>query len=85
MHDHIDLARERTLTEPGKLGPTKSIGVGLREREINEIDALAERLGFSRNAIMAWMIRHLMRQIREGKVEIPIVTKTEVKKHLGDP
>ena len=67
------------------LGPTKSVGVGLKEREIEEIDELARLLGFSRNAIMCWMIRHVMRKIREGDLEIPIETKTEITKYIGDP
>ena len=67
------------------LGPTKSIGVGLKEREIDEIDAIARQLGFTRNAIMGWMIRHVMKKIRDGEFEIPIETQTEIKRYLGDP
>ena len=67
------------------LGPTKSIGVGLKKREIDEIDVLARELGFTRNAIMGWMIRHAMQKIRDGQFEIPIETQTQIKRYLADP
>jgi len=68
-----------------EVGPTKSIGVGLKQGEIDDIDEIANELGFSRNAIMAWMIRHVLRNIQEGELEIPVETTTEVKRYLGEP
>jgi len=85
MQKRLIIAIGGIMSKQRNLGRTKSVGVGLREREIEEIDELAEELGFSRNAIMVWMIRHLMRKIREGDLEIPIETKTEVTKYIGDP
>jgi len=68
-----------------EVGPTKSIGVGLKQGEIDDIDEIAHELGFSRNAIMAWMIRHVLRKIQDGELKIPIETTTEVKRYLGEP
>jgi hypothetical protein len=73
------------MAKNSELGPTRSVGVGLKQVEIDELDELASKLGFSRNAIMVWMIRHFLRKVREGEIEIPVVTKTEVKRYLGDP
>ena len=66
-------------------GPSRSIGVGLRHQEIDELDKLASTLGFSRNAIMAWMIRNALRRIHEGELEIPVIVRKEVTRRLGDP
>jgi hypothetical protein len=85
MQDQVIIAIGVIMDKRSDLGPTKSVGVGLREEEIKEIDKLVQQLGFSRNAIMGWMIRYVMRKIREGDLEIPVETKTEVKRYLGDP
>jgi len=61
--------------ESRDLGHIRSVGVGLRVGEVAEIDDLARSLGFSRNAIMAWIIRHSMREIRAGRLEIPVETE----------
>lgn len=62
--------------ESKDLGHIRSVGVGLRVGEVAEIDELARSLGFSRNAIMAWVIRHSLREIRAGRLEIPVETET---------
>ena len=71
------------MSELDDLGRTKSVGVGLREGEINAFDAIASELGVSRNALMAWALRRFLREHREGVVNIPI--EKETRRTLGDP
>lgn len=66
-----------------EMGRALSVGVGLREREIEELDELGESLGFTRNALMAWFIRRGLREVREGRLEIPVEVETTTR--LGDP
>lgn len=65
-----------------EMGRTISVGVGLKEGEVAEIDELAGDLGFARNAVLGWLIRYGMRKIRDGDLSIP-VEETTVKR-LGE-
>ena len=65
------------------LGRILSVGVGLREKEIQDLDRIASDLGVSRNALMAWALRRFLREHTEGKVEIPV--EEETKRTLGSP
>ena len=69
--------------EKVEMGRTISIGVGLKEGEVAEIDKLAAETGFTRNAIMGWMIRHCMKGIRERSLKLPIEEVTQ--RRLGGP
>ena len=68
--------------EQREMGRTISVGVGLKEGEVAEIDELASDLGFARNAVLGWLIRYGMRRIRDGDLSIP-VEETTVKR-LGE-
>ena len=74
------MAKRRKKVEMGR---TISIGVGLKEGEVAEIDKLATETGFTRNAIMGWMIRYCMKGIDDGSLELPIEEVTRRK--LGSP
>lgn len=69
--------------EPRELGRTISVGVGLKEGEVAEIDDIAASVGLSRNAIMGWALRHFLKAYRAGNLELPI--ETETKRTLGEP
>ena len=76
-------AEPKAPAEAQDLGRTVSIGVGLKEGEVAQLDVIAKRLGFSRNAIMGWAIRHFLREHQAGRLEIPV--ETETKRTLGKP
>lgn len=65
------------------LGKTRSVGVGLKDAEIDEFEHIAESLGFSRNAIMAWALRHFLAEFKAGQILVPI--EEEVTRTLGKP
>lgn len=82
-----DLVEKAPKSKPGRklgeLGRSVSVGVGLKEGEVQEIDDLAAGLGVARNAVLAWIIRHSLREIREGRLTIPV--EVETKRKLGSP
>jgi len=65
------------------LGRSISVGVGLKESEVAEFDRLAGMLGFTRNAIMAWALRHFLREHKAGRITVPV--REEVTRTLGEP
>ncbi len=74
--------RQTKPRDPEDLGRTISFGVGRKEGEVAEIDDIARGLGFTRNAIMGWLIRYCLREIRAGNLSIPV--ETETRRKLGD-
>lgn len=52
------------------------ISVYLTQPERDYIEALAERLGVSRHALMQFGVRYFIAQHRAGEIEIPVETKT---------
>lgn len=68
---------------PENLGRTVSVGVGLKQGEVAAIDELARSIGFTRNAVMGWLLRYCLAELRAGRLEIPVVTET--KRKLGKP
>jgi len=69
--------------DPRELGRTISVGVGLKEGEVAEIDDIAASIGLSRNAIMGWALRHFLKAYQAGDIDLPI--ETETKRTLGEP
>jgi len=59
------------------------VSVYLPDHEREYIEALAERLGVSRHAVMQFGVKYFIAQHRAGKVEVPIETKTI--KEIGSP
>jgi len=51
-------------------GSYRSVGIGLKELELKEIEALAEQYDLSRNAIMRLAVIHFLEQVKAGKVRI---------------
>ncbi len=51
-------------------GSYRSVGIGLKELELAEVEALAEQYDLSRNAIMRLAVIHFLEQVRAGKVNI---------------
>lgn len=58
------------------------VSVYLPEHERLYIEAIAERLGVSRHAVMQFGLKYFIAQHRAGAVEIPIETRTV--KEIGD-
>jgi len=52
------------------------ISVYLTKPEREYIEALAERLGVPRHALMQFGVRYFIAQHRAGEVEVPVETKT---------
>lgn len=69
----------KTPVEPKELGRTISVGVGLKEGEVAVFDDIAEDLGISRNAIMAWALRNFLKQYQAGSIDLPVETETKRK------
>lgn len=73
----------KTPIKPKELGRTISVGVGLKEGEVSLFDDMAGELGITRNAIMAWALRHFLKQYQAGAIDLPI--ETETKRKLSAP
>jgi len=52
------------------------ISVYLTKPEREYIEALADRLGVARHALMQYGIRYFIAQHRAGNIEVPVETKT---------
>ena len=66
------------VTEPTPAGDSKNypMSVYLREHEREYIEALADRLGVARHAMLQFGLRYFIEQHRAGAVEVPVETKT---------
>lgn len=53
-------------------GRTLSVGVGLKESEVDLLDAIAGELGIARNALLRYLVRHGLAQYRAGRLEVPV-------------
>ena len=75
----------KTATRPDakhvieRTGRTYTTGVGLKESEIDVLDDWAHRLGVSRHALMAWLLRTAMLDMVSGRIK-PEVEKTTTTK-----
>jgi len=48
----------------------KTISLSAPMEEVEELDRLAERVGWSRSLLLRFAARWLLRQVREGKVRL---------------
>jgi hypothetical protein len=62
----LQLVRQIDLDE----GRFRSVGVGLRDSEVDAIDLIAESAGVTRNAILRYAIRYFLRQYQGGKAQL---------------
>lgn len=53
-------------------GRTLSVGVGLKESEVDLLDAIAGELGIARNALLRYLVRYGLAQYRAGRLEVPV-------------
>ncbi len=53
-------------------GRTLSVGVGLKESEVDLLDAIAGELGIARNALLRYLVRYGLAQFRSGRLEVPV-------------
>lgn len=63
-------ADETNEEELPATGRTLSIGVGLKESEVEMLDQIVEELEISRNSIMRYAIRHFLLQYRSGEIAL---------------
>ena len=67
-------------------GRTLSVGVGLKESEVEMLDTIAEELDVARNAVMRYAIRYFLAQYQKNEVNpAKDVKEPEVKKQLKMP
>jgi len=53
-------------------GRTLSVGVGLKESEVDMLDAIAAELGIARNALLRYLVRFGLSEYRAGRLEVPV-------------
>jgi len=66
-------------------GRTVSIGVGLKESEVQLLDSIAEDAGLRRNALMRFAIRYFLKEYYAGRVDLSSSVETETKHKLRMP
>ena len=69
-----------------RTGRTISVGVGLKEGEVAELDRIVEDLDITRNALMRYAIRYFLTQYSAGSINLAKdVESPESKKRLRMP
>lgn len=53
-------------------GRTVSVGVGLKESEVEALDQLAKSYGVARNALLRFAVRHFLTEHQAGRIELPV-------------
>ena len=90
LDDIFKKTEGKSTTKPEKSaevptgGRTISVGVGLKEAEVAELDKIVEKLDITRNALMRYAIRYFLNQYSAGKIKLN-VEEPEVKKKLKMP
>jgi hypothetical protein len=51
---------------------TLPIGVGLKQSELAQLDAIAAELGIARNALMRWAVSYFLREYGAGNIELTV-------------
>jgi len=46
--------------------------VGLKESEVDLLDAIAAELGIARNALLRYLVRYGLAEYRSGRLEVPV-------------
>jgi hypothetical protein len=77
-------ARE-SAAAPAVPGRTVSIGVGLKESEVAELDRLAGQLGIARNELMGFALRRFMGEVRAGTLDLAAQMETTTRRKLRNP
>ncbi len=67
-------------------GRTLSVGVGLKESEVAELDQIVDDLEITRNALMRYAIRYFLMQYNAGSINLAKdIESPESKKKLKMP
>ncbi len=56
--------------KPDADGKTIPIGVGLKENEVERLDAVSEETGFTRHALMRYAVRYFLKQYEDGNLQL---------------
>ncbi len=67
-------------------GRTLSIGVGLKESEVQMLDTIAKQLGIARNGLMRYGLRYFLKEYAAGRIDLLSDVETpQPKKRLNMP
>jgi len=58
--------------QPPDVDRTLPVGVGLKQSELRELDAIARELGIARNALMRYGLAYFLREYRAGNIDVTI-------------
>lgn len=59
-------------------GRFRSVGIGLRDGEIEALDFIANVAGVKRNAVLRYAVRHFLRQYAQGNAHLEMEQQTTV-------
>jgi hypothetical protein len=66
-------------------GRTVSVGVGLKESEVAELNQVAAELGIARNELMGYALRRFLAEVREGRLNLAGQMETTTRRRLRKP
>lgn len=66
-------------------GRTVSVGVGLKESEVVELDQLAAGVDVKRNALMGWVLRRFLADVRAGRLDLAAQMEETTTRRLRNP
>lgn len=74
-------------TQPAQAptGRTVSVGVGLKESEVGELDRLAGELGIARNELMGYALRRFLADVRAKRIDLQAQMETTTRRRLRNP
>ena len=73
-----DMSDPLAKTEPEAKDEVKSHGVGLRESEWQQIEAIADEMGITKHAVAAYALRYFLKSYTAGEIQ------TSTKRSLPD-
>ncbi len=63
---------ERSAPAAPELDRTLPVGVGLKQSELRDLDAIAGELGVARNALLRWAVAYFLREYRAGRISLTV-------------
>lgn len=72
-----------TVSERAQKNIVRSVGVTLRQTELDMLAEFAADLNVSRNALMCWLIRHGLSELKAGTLTAETTKTVRVELKLG--
>lgn len=72
-----------TITPARPTGRTVATGVGLKQSELDELDAIAAESGIARNALMRIAVHRFLDDVRAGRVDLQQYVTVTTSKRLN--